>query len=112
MAEDPDAALQSMDEETFLPMFFGLYFPMRAEGSNVIAYDAPEAEPYLETLLSTGWQGQTWLNPPDDTWVVSKMPQEYMEMSQEERLAMCVQVSMSFLLGDFTSGGEGSEAGA
>lgn len=58
------SALDYAGEVFYLPMYFGLYFPKRPEGQNVIAYDAPEAEPYLATLRESGWEGQTWSEVP------------------------------------------------
>lgn len=53
-----------MDEDTFFPMVDGLYFPLRPEGKNMIAYDAPEALPYLRILAETGWDGAVWMERP------------------------------------------------
>ena len=58
------SALDLAGEDFYLPMYFGLYFPKRPEGQNVIAYDAPEAEQYLATLRESGWEGQTWSEVP------------------------------------------------
>ena len=58
---DRDFSDDVFPEDFFIPTLRGLYFPKLGDAGEYLAYDDPAAEPYLEILRDSGWDGEMML---------------------------------------------------